>query len=246
MPLVQPLREAYWDFRSGHRFDLGRFRARLTQSPIDVGGVRVRLHRTLPYDLVTALRSQAYEGAERQLIETELRPDDTVMELGGGLGYISTICSLRTNPARVFVYEANPRMENIIRDTHRLNGVRPQLRMCMVGKERGVATFYASTNFVVSSAVPSDKADEAVTVEVVPLQEELERIRPTILIADIEGAEYGLLGEFPLPSCRLVMFELHPKILGEDRAIHVLRRMEELGFRMSASKRDTYLFVRQS
>src|SRR6185437_8455020 len=138
--LVQPVREAYWDFRSGHHFDLGRFRARLTQSPINVGGVRVRLHESLPYGVVTALSSQYYEGPERQLIESELQPDDSVMELGGGLGYISTICSLRTDPARVFVYEANPRMEKIIRDTHRLNRVRPQLRMCMVGKERGVAT----------------------------------------------------------------------------------------------------------
>ena len=245
MPLVQSLREAYWDFRSGHSFDLGRFRARLTQSPVDVDGVRIRLHNSLTYDVVRALRSQYYEGPERQLIETELQPDDSVMELGGGLGYISTICSLRTDPARVFVYEANPRLEEIIRDTHRLNRVRPHLHMCMVGKERGVATLYVSTDFLVSSTVPRYEAGDAVTVEVLSLREELERIRPTVLIADIEGGEYELMGEFPLPSCRLVMFELHPKILGEDRAIQVLNRMGDLGFRISASKRDTYLFKRQ-
>ena len=245
MPLVQPLREAYWDFRSGHPFDLGQFRARLMQSPVDVGGVRIRLQDSLTYDVVRALRSQYYEEPERQLIETELRPDDCVMELGGGLGYISTICSLRTDPARVFVYEANPRLEEIIRDTHRLNRVRPQLRMCMVGKERGVATLYVSTDFLVSSTVPTDEAGDAVSVEVLSFREELERIRPTVLIVDIEGGEYELMGEFPLPSCRLVMLELHPKVVGEDRAIEVLSRMGDLGFRISASKRDTYLFKRQ-
>jgi FkbM family methyltransferase len=246
MPLALPLREAYWDFRSGHPADLGRFWARLTQSPVDVGGVRIRVHKSFSYGTVRALCSKYYEGPERRLIETEIQRNDTVMEIGGGLGYISTICSLRTDPARVFVYEANPKMEKIIRDTHCLNGVTPHLSMRMVGKERGAATFYVSNNFLVSSLFPSEEASEAITVKVVSFREELERIKPTILIVDIEGGECELLGEFPLPSCRLVMFELHPKILGEGRANQVLTRMTNIGFRMCANKQNTYLFKRQS
>jgi FkbM family methyltransferase len=240
----QFIKEAYWDFRAGRGVDLRAFRAYLMQSVIDLRGVRVRVRRSLSYPVVQSLVRATYEASERHLLEAALRPDDVVIELGAGLGYVSSVCARMTDSSRVFVYEANPMMEPLIRDTFRLNGVDPTLQICMVGKSAGTTTFHVSRDFWVSSTVPGNQHAEIVAVKVLPLRDELERIRPTVFIADIEGGEYELFRDFPPHACRLIMLELHPRVLGEERAAEVLRWIEAMGFRLSATVEDSYLYQR--
>ncbi|HTB45471.1 MAG TPA: FkbM family methyltransferase [Acetobacteraceae bacterium] len=240
----QFIKEAYWDLRAGRGVDLRAFRAYLLQSVIDLRGVRVRISRRLSYPVVQSLVRATYEASERRLLESALRPDDVVIELGAGLGYVSSVCASMTDSSRVFVYEANPMMEPLIRDTFRLNGVNPALQICMVGKSAGTTTFHVSRDFWTSSTVPGSQRGATVAVKVVPLRDELERINPTVFIADIEGGEYELFREFPPHVCRLIMLELHPRVLGEERAAEVLRWIEAMGFVLCATVEDSYLYQR--
>lgn len=237
-------REAYWEFRAGRGIDPRALRAYLLQSVIDLRGIRLRVHRGLSYPVVKALLNANYEASERHLIESVLRPNDVVMELGAGLGYISSVCARITDSSRVFAYEANPLMEPMIRDTFRLNKVAPALHICMVGKAAGTETFHVSRDFWESSTLPGSRHGRAVTAQVVPLRDEMERIQPTVFIADIEGGEYELFRDFPPNACRLIMFELHPRVLGEQRAAEVLQQIEAMGFRLRQTLEDTYLFER--
>lgn len=241
---LQFVREAYWQLQAGRGVDLRALWAYLTKSVVDLRGVRVRVHRSLSYPVVRSLLDASYEASERSLIEGALHRDDVVVELGAGLGYVSSVCARMTDSRRVFVYEANPMMESMIRDTFHLNGVDPALHICMVGQAPGTTTFHVSRDFWTSSTVRGAQSSEAVTVQVVSLREELARIKPTVFIVDIEGGEYDLFRDFPPHACRLIMLELHPRVLGEERAAEVLHWIEAMGFRRSASVEDSYLYQR--
>jgi FkbM family methyltransferase len=241
---IQFIREAYWEFRAGRWVGFHVIEAYLMRSIVDVRGVRIKIHRSLSYLIVRSLLDASYEASERSLLESALRPEDVVFELGAGLGYVSTVCARMTDSRRVFVYEANPMMEPMIRNTFGLNGVDPTLHMCMVGKDAGTTKFHVSRDFWASSTLPHTDHSEPVTVRVVSFQEEMDRVKPTVLIVDIEGGEYDLFREFPRHVCRLIMLELHPKVLGETRAADVLHWIEAMGFRCSATMQDSYLYER--
>ena len=145
---------------------------------------------------------------------------------------------------RVFVYEANARMEPLIRDTFRLNAVDPALHICMVGADAGTATFHVTSLFLSSSTVPGVPHSEAVTVPVVSLRNGLERLRPTVLIVDIEGGDYQLFRDFAPNACRLIRLELHPGVMGELCANQILHWIEALGFRLTATAENSCLYQR--
>ena len=237
-------REVYWTLRDGRGLDITAIRAHLLRSIVEVGGVRIRAHPALSYNTVKSLVAATYEGPERTLIESMLHPDDVVMELGGGLGYISTVCARLTDSSRVFVYEANPLMAPIIEDTHRRNNVSPELNICMVGSAAGATTLHVAREFAETSVIAGNNDATPVTARVVALRDELARIKPTVLITDIEGGEYDLFRDFPPHACRLIMLELHPHLIGEQRAMETLGAIEAMGFHLAAQLQNSYVFNR--
>ena len=53
---------------------------------------------------------------ERDLILDYLKPDDVVLELGGGIGMLFIAIALKIGSEGVFSYEGNPALELIVRD----------------------------------------------------------------------------------------------------------------------------------
>ena len=67
-------------------------------------------------------------------------------------------------------------------------------------------------------------------VQVIAISEVLERIRPTFIVFDIEGAERDVL-TVPLPrEVRVLCGELHPKIIGDHTVSDVVRSIINSGF----------------
>ena len=65
-----------------------------------------------------------YEASEVKLLRKLMRPRDRVLELGAGVGVVSTCAAqIARDPSQVLSIEANPNLIPIIRETHRLNGV---------------------------------------------------------------------------------------------------------------------------
>src|SRR5262249_24756040 len=154
--------------------------------------LRIRLNPSLSVAMCERILSNSYEREERGLVSATLSNDDVVVEIGAGLGVISTICAKRLGSHRVFAYEANPALETFIRDTHELNDVSPSLSICLLGKTAGSSEFWLAREFWASSTVRPDASAECIRVPVVPLNDEMRRIRPTYLILDIEGGELEL------------------------------------------------------
>ena len=100
------------------------------------GGVRLAVDpRVLSPAMVATFYSGVYERDEADLIRSTLAPDDRVLELGGGVGFIGTIAALAVrDPAQVLIVEANPQLIPLMERNFNLNGVKPVLWNGVLGR----------------------------------------------------------------------------------------------------------------
>ena len=196
---------------------------------IDLCGVRLDASGIDPA-IAEAMRAGTYEEGELRALAACLRAGDVVMELGTGIGLLSTFCAQRIGGQRVFTFEANPELEPRIRETYRLNAVTPTLEMCLLGERSGEAEFFVHDAFWGSTTVDQRGAARVVRVPVRPLNEALARIRPSLLVIDIEGAEADLLRFMDLGSVDRMVGEFHERMLGRETADAMIRGLYAQGF----------------
>lgn len=174
------------------------------------------------------LFKETYEEPERILVRRFLKPEDRVLEVGGGIGLVSLTCARICGVANVLTYEANPAMEAVIRNNFRLNGLEPNLRNKLVTQDGRSVTFYVNDNIMSSSCfdrnmgtpqtLPSDALDQV-----------LAEWKPTALVMDVEGAEIEMLTASHLPGIRKVILEIHPHIVGEEPTRTMLEHLRQVG-----------------
>src|SRR5690606_23487373 len=82
-----------------------------------------------------------------------LQAGDIVLELGTGLGFISSLCAKRIGGDNVHSFEANPALRRAILKNYRLNALSPRLEIALLGEKSGAITFYVMKNFWSSSAI---------------------------------------------------------------------------------------------
>lgn len=198
---------------------------------IDVAGVRLELTPRFSDTMLRVITDRSYERDELELVRSTLSPQDIVLEIGAGIGLLSTFCAQRIGSARIFTFEANPALEPVIRRTFALNKVEPSLEICLLGKETsGCTRFYVERDFWSSSVVRRSAAARPIEVPNRSLYETLSRIRPTYLIVDVEGAEYDLVQYFDYPSIRKIAIELHARVIGIEKTDYVRRSLSAAGF----------------
>jgi FkbM family methyltransferase len=200
------------------------------RSIIVIEGVRIRIGRHMSRRVERALSRGGYEREELRLIGAVLSPHDTVLEVGAGLGLVSTFCAKRIGSSRVYACEADPDLEPCIRDTYRLNGVEPTLEMCAVGPKAGRVTLHRDKHLVSSSVVRRRVGARPVEVPGKALNYLVEKIRPTLLVVDAEGAEGELFDGARLPSVSRIVLELHERVIGVAGTDRVRARLSQLGF----------------
>jgi len=202
---------------------------------IDCEGLRVAVRPGFIGAKITRpLHSGRYERGERLGLERLLRPDDRVLDLGGGLGVVAAACARACPKGAVLTVEANPELLPMIRETLRLNGAtNAALRHgVVVGPDAapGPRVFYLRADFWASSMEPASRPYlRAVSLPALPLADLLEEFRPTVLSCDIEGGEAGLFDGLDLSGLRLAVIEMHPKAIGEDGVAAVRRTLAAAG-----------------
>ena len=204
------------------------FRA-LTKPVAQVDGVKVKLGFHLSGEIRQSIWRGEYEAPECRMVLAKLCKEDVVMELGAGIGFLSTLCAKKIGSARVFTYEANPALVPYIRETFALNGVAPTLKNCLVGDHEGETLFYVHKHFWASSTLPI-KGAKPVTLKMIDIDQELRTIHPTFLIIDIEGGEYDLFQHINLSGVNKVAIETHPWILGQDKVDFIKAVLVKNGF----------------
>lgn len=167
-----------------------------------------------------------YENDEYRFVKRYVKPDDVVMELGAGMGFVGIACSKIAGSDNVFCYEANPFLEQLIRRNHESNAVSPDLQMCMLGQSEGQTEFFVSPEFWISGVTSG--TGRKVTIPVRSANDEIQRIKPTCLVVDIEGGEVDLLHTIDLSGIDKIIIELHPSTMGftaiNDILIHCLEK----------------------
>ncbi|WP_299416480.1 FkbM family methyltransferase [uncultured Sulfitobacter sp.] len=181
-----------------------------------------------------ALRDNRYEAKETNCVLKLVRDEDTVIELGAGIGYMSTLVATRRKIKNVFAFEANPSLIPYIQSVHEANGLtNAHVTHGILGKRNGSTNFYVRKNLLSSSMEPLEgdtpETTEKVKVDVLNAGHVIKEIKPDILIADIEGAEATLLPHLDMSGLRGAMIELHPQYIGPDGVNAVFRAMMDAG-----------------
>jgi len=202
-------------------------RLRLT---VDLGGVKVRLGPYCSMPVAAEIAGGRYELDERGLLGEALEDSDVVLELGAGIGVVSTICARRIGSQRVFTFEANPNLIPLAMETFKLNGVAPTIENSILGLAEGEMRFYVERDFWSSSTVKRSADAREVMVPVRLLSDAIKKIRPTFLIVDIEGGEAEIFDSVQLDGVRKVMIELHPHVIGQPAVDRIRKAFVDAGY----------------
>ena len=232
-----PVRSHSWTRKTWRRVSgwlVYRYRV-ARRSVISIEGVRIRIGKHMSRRVERALSKGAHEREELRLIGAVLSSDDLVLEIGAGLGLVSTYCAKRIGSSRVFAYEADPELESCIRETYQLNSVNPTLEMCAVSARAGRVTLYRDKHLVSSSVVRRRVGSQPVEVPGKALNYVVEKARPTLLLIDAEGAEPDLFEGAQLPTVNKIVLELHDRVIGAAGTDRVRAQLADLGFEVNQS-----------
>ena len=178
-----------------------------------------------------AIESGYFEAEEAAQLPHIVEPDDIVLDIGAGIGFISTLIARRAE--RVISVEANPDLLPYMERLHRLNHVTNVKRLNVVLGEAcgGTATFYQRTDFWMGSLSEGPNPYRSVVqVPCAGLDSLLEREGVSLVVCDIEGAESFLFEHTNLRGVDRIYLELHDHITGLKGIAAVFSAMAARGF----------------
>ncbi len=217
----------------------------LTRSLVDIEGIKIKVPAIASEVIRKAILDGSYEAPELRIVKSRLSQKDVVMEVGTGLGLLSTYCAKQVGNERVFTFEANPALEEAIKTNYALNQVAPTLEMALVGDRPGFSTFYVGTNFWSNSIFNKAQGAKPITVPIVSFNEQVKKINPTFLLLDIEGGEYELVKYADFYNIKKLMIELHNWTLTPQQIQFVKDTIANAGFNLvEASGEDELYFER--
>jgi len=208
----------------------------------DVSGLSTKIRNRL--------LSGAYEAHEKQMCFDFLHPDDSVVEIGGAIGFIGLLCQKKIGIRNYFCFEANPRTYEILKRNYQLNGLEPRVWNIALAHSDGHVDLEVGSDFWENSICYSQKRENCVkTVRVTAgtLQTLLALVPEKVntLIIDIEGAEQFIdMSQVP-ESVSKIIIELHPKVLGPELTYKIVANFISLGFRVAREHEDTFVFLRK-
>jgi FkbM family methyltransferase len=210
-----------------------------------LNGVRLTVEEGTSPEIRRLIYRERYERGEARCLLACLEPQDVVLEVGAGRGYLTTLAALHVGSERVFAYEANPALLPLIEATFAGNGVCPHLTHAVLGAGAGTATFFVEEHYLSSSRQQRSAEARPVAVPQLDAATELARIRPTVVILDIEGGEATLVPLFDWRSVAKIVLEIHPALLGPDGTRAVLDHLTGQGFveveRLSSTRKKLFL-----
>ncbi|HTN29093.1 MAG TPA: FkbM family methyltransferase [Burkholderiales bacterium] len=187
-----------------------------------------------------------YERKELDVIERRLEPGDRVMEVGAGIGFLSAYCARVLGDDRVFAYEANPALLELVSAVHARNKVHPQVTQALLGEGDGERDFFVEPDYWASSLVRRSPNAKCVRIRQIDFNSELRRVAPSFLIVDVEGGEYELLRSADLSAVSKLCLEVHPDVLGNARVSQVFARLIAAGLALDFTlmRKNVFYFYR--
>jgi len=161
-----------------------------------------------------------YEQQEATLVERYVPDGSDVLELGGGIGFITAITEKTTDDLGTHVVlEVNPDLLPMLRQVKTVNELQVIIDPVAYSSSADTVRLESGNTFTQSSIEESDTDGETIPAKSLEALIEEYDLNEFALIADIEGAETGLLDEefeTMASHCPIVILELHRSSLGED------------------------------
>jgi len=228
-----------------------KIRKILSVKKMQLRGVWVELtHDNISPELKHFFYNESYESEEIGILSKHLSSHDVVMEIGAGIGFLSTYCAKQIGSDKVFAYEANPFMIEKIKETYKLNSVEPVIKNTLLSNKEENINFYLEKNFWSSSTVKRSEDAECVQVKSSDINNEISQTKPTFLIVDIEGGEKDLIPmiDFKNNSIQKIIIEIHPHVIGEYESSKIIESVISQGFAINfkESKGIVFMFERKN
>ncbi len=194
----------------------------------------------IPYDpaIITpaihrAIVDGAFEAEESARVGEIVRRGDRVLEIGAGIGFMSTLLSRERKVTSVVAVEANPHLIDYMALLHARNGVRKVRRMNAVLTNEPVdsRTFYLREDFWMGSLLPGPNPWlDTVSVPTANFDALLRDEAITLIVCDVEGAEAFLFEDVALDGVDRIFVELHDHVTGLSGVGALFRTLAAQGF----------------
>jgi FkbM family methyltransferase len=195
-------------------------------------GISIPMHATSYISRVRkALYRGDYEAPEIAMIRTVIRPDDIVLEIGAGIGVVSSIIATQlASPSNLWSYEANPALIDSIYAISEENSLDFHVINSAISLEDGEEKFYFDSHFESSSLLNRQRGAHETKVQTASFSRILAELKPSVIVMDVEGAEERLLA-MPMPnSVRTICGEAHPHIIGDRAVSRLMANLIDQGF----------------
>jgi FkbM family methyltransferase len=195
---------------------------------ITLEGIEIELPERLEGTAIASrLAEGRYETSEAAAVVGRVKPGMKVLEIGAGLGFVSSLCAKIAGAENVVSVEANPDMVPVARANLDRNGFQDtQLLHGAVidGDDLTSETirFHAGRAFWGGAVLDGDAHHpDEIEVPILRLRDLLSLHRPRFVVMDIEGAEQYLFDRKWPRHVRFVVLELHLSKYPE----HVLKKI---------------------
>lgn len=183
---------------------------------LETQGVRIPLEPpTITPKIERAIRKNRYELDEVTGTPKFIEPEDRVIELGAGIGFISSFLATQLGVKDIMCVEADPTLCAFIKKVHALNGLTTaEVRNCVALNDAapdGSATFYVREQFWSSSLDGSEPYQQAIDVPAFRLSSMIREFRANTLIVDIEGGERDIFAPLDLTGIDKIFLEIHTR-----------------------------------
>jgi len=180
-----------------------------------------------------AILSGRFEAEEAAGLPDIIRPKDRVLEIGAGIGFISTLLARHDEVERVIAVEANPHLMPFMAEVHAANDVTKVERRnaVLTNSEETHATFYVRQDFWMGSlAAGPNPYINSIDVPTQSLNALIREQAITMIVCDVEGAESFLFADVDFGGVDRVYLELHDHITGLKGVGEVFAALAKNGF----------------
>jgi FkbM family methyltransferase len=195
---------------------------------------RIALAKLPNTSMKLELLNGGYEKPEREAVLRFIQPEWGVVELGACIGVVACVTNkLLKDPTNHVVLEINPLVLPHLVSNRDANGCTFQIIDKALAYDAETVTFSPWMNFW-GNSIYQNGSQPPVTVMTTNLADILQgrRFEKFALICDIEGQEYEMVMREPdtVEKAELIIMEVHPHLLGEDKVNLMISKLEELHF----------------
>ena len=161
---------------------------------LKIHGVQITVRKDYSRIIQSAIINGTYERSEAKLVQEHISPEDIVVDIGGGIGCIGCLAAKKAYLGSVFAIEANPEIASHYSANIQLNNIKNATVInAVLSDADGVCDFYVSHDFWASSLTPCKNLKKKIIVPKLKAESFIQKIKPTVILLDIEGGEFDLL-----------------------------------------------------